>query len=149
MNEMELIIDFYKDLKRLGPGSAETTEKAFNLTGLDKSAEYKAADIGCGTGAQTLDLAALTDCSITAVDIFPVFLAKLDLEIKKKKLEKRINIRKASMDKLPFSEDSLDLIWSEGAVYIMGFENGIKYWKYFLKKRRDTCGIRNYLADRR
>ena len=37
------------------------------------------------------------------------------------------------MDKLPFEKEELDIIWSEGAVYNIGFKNGINYWKEFLK----------------
>jgi hypothetical protein len=37
------------------------------------------------------------------------------------------------MDSLPFSEKEYDVIWSEGAIYNMGFENGVSYWKHFLK----------------
>ena len=39
----------------------------------------------------------------------------------------------ASMEKLPFEKESFDLIWSEGAIYLMGFKEGIEYWKQFLK----------------
>jgi len=37
------------------------------------------------------------------------------------------------MDDLPFNKGEFDLIWSEGAIYNMGFENGLKKWKDFLK----------------
>jgi hypothetical protein len=37
------------------------------------------------------------------------------------------------MDKLPFGDNIFDLIWSEGAIYIMGFEKGIALWKRHLK----------------
>lgn len=37
------------------------------------------------------------------------------------------------MDSLPFPDEEFDVIWSEGAVYNMGFEKGISYWKRFLK----------------
>ena len=37
------------------------------------------------------------------------------------------------MDDLPFRHKSFDLIWSEGAIYLMGFEKGLNYWKEFLK----------------
>lgn len=37
------------------------------------------------------------------------------------------------MDALPFAADSLDLIWSEGAIYNMGFEEGIEAWRPFLR----------------
>ena len=37
------------------------------------------------------------------------------------------------MDNLSFGNQIFDLIWSEGAIYIMGFEKGIKQWRPFLK----------------
>ena len=37
------------------------------------------------------------------------------------------------MDQLPFHREELDLIWSEGAIYNIGFERGLKEWKEFLK----------------
>lgn len=37
------------------------------------------------------------------------------------------------MDKLPFAEEELDLIWSEGAIYNIGFERGLNEWRKFLK----------------
>ena len=38
------------------------------------------------------------------------------------------------MDNLPFQNEELDLIWSEGAIYNIGFERGINEWNRFLKK---------------
>ncbi|MFN8863497.1 MAG: hypothetical protein ACK5W1_04225 [Flavobacteriales bacterium] len=37
------------------------------------------------------------------------------------------------MDDLPFDLGEIDVIWSEGAIYNMGFENGLKKWKQYLK----------------
>ena len=37
------------------------------------------------------------------------------------------------MDKLHFQNEELDLIWSEGAIYNIGFEQGLKEWRKFLK----------------
>lgn len=37
------------------------------------------------------------------------------------------------MENLLFQEEEFDIIWSEGAIYNMGFEKGIHYWKQFLK----------------
>jgi SAM-dependent methyltransferase len=39
----------------------------------------------------------------------------------------------SSMDRLPFQPESLDLIWSEGAIYNIGFERGLTEWRKFLK----------------
>lgn len=133
MTEIELLIDLHKDNERLGPGSRETTEKAFRLSGLTNLQNYRAADVGCGTGAQTFDLLEISECSITAVDLFQVFLNKIERNRNYEKYRERIRTVCCSMDNLPFSENELDLIWSEGAVYNIGFENGIRYWKEFLK----------------
>ena len=37
------------------------------------------------------------------------------------------------MEDLPFQEEELDLIWSEGAIYNLGFERGLNEWRKFLK----------------
>jgi len=37
------------------------------------------------------------------------------------------------MDNLPFKNEELDLIWSEGAIYNIGFERGLNEWRKFLK----------------
>ena len=37
------------------------------------------------------------------------------------------------MDNLPFKKEELDLIWSEGAIYNIGFEQGLTEWRKFLK----------------
>jgi SAM-dependent methyltransferase len=38
------------------------------------------------------------------------------------------------MTNLPFQEEELDLIWSEGAIYNIGFERGLTEWRKFLKQ---------------
>jgi SAM-dependent methyltransferase len=39
----------------------------------------------------------------------------------------------ASMFDMNFADQSFDLIWSEGAIYIIGFAKGLCEWKRFLK----------------
>ena len=46
----------------------------------------------------------------------------------------RIRTVCASMDALPFGKGQFNLIWSEGAVFNIGFENGLRTWKPFVKK---------------
>ena len=133
MTELEFMIDFHKDNKRQGPGSTEDTIKALKFMNLDEEKTYKIADIGCGTGAQTLTLAENITGEITAVDIFPQVLEKLNFNAKAQGLEDKINTHKESMDDLSFEKESFDILWSEGAIYIMGFEAGIKEWEKFLK----------------
>jgi hypothetical protein len=54
--------------------------------------------------------------------------------VKAEGLDDRIRILNASMDALPFEKGRFDLIWSEGAIFIVGFEQGLATWKPFLKK---------------
>jgi ubiquinone/menaquinone biosynthesis C-methylase UbiE len=133
MKDIELIVDFHKEARRLAPGSKEETLKALKLTNLNLSNELNIADIGCGSGAQTLDLARLTHGKIIAVDLFPEFLEKVKEHAAGQGFKERINTLQCSMDDLPFEEESLDLIWSEGAIYNMGFQKGLQAWRRFLK----------------
>jgi len=133
MTEMELLIDFHKDAERQGPGSNEDTLKALGFLSIDNSRQLKVADIGCGSGAQTITLAQNLNAKITAIDLFPEFLEKLNSNAEKLGLQDKINTLQKSMDDLPFAKEEFDIIWSEGAIYIIGFEEGIKQWKEYLK----------------
>ncbi|NVJ85393.1 MAG: methyltransferase domain-containing protein [Algoriphagus sp.] len=135
MTELELLIDFHKNALQQGPGSEEETRRAFELTGLANKKHLKVADIGCGTGNQTFTLAKLTEGEIVAVDLFPEFLEKLEDRKKVFNPIAQIKTLQAPMDQLPFEQQEFDLIWSEGAIYNMGFEAGIKAWKKFLKPK--------------
>ena len=133
MSNFELLIDLHKTAERQGPGGEAETNKAIKLAMLDKSRHLKIADIGCGTGASTLTLARELDAHITAVDLFDEFLDILKSNARQKELTDKISPLACTMDSLPFTENEYDVIWSEGAIYNMGFENGVRYWKRFLK----------------
>lgn len=133
MDDMQLLIDFHKDATRQGPGSDVHTRLALTLSGVRESQNLKVADIGCGTGAQTRVLAHDLNAHITAVDFLPAFLTKLEAAAAPEGVADRITTLSTSMDALPFAEGELDMIWSEGAIYNMGFENGVKAWRRHLK----------------
>ncbi len=80
-----------------------------------------------------MSLAKTLKGDIIAVDLFEEFLEKLKENSAKENTTANIKTLSASMDKLPFEKEELDIIWSEGAVYNIGFKNGINYWKEFLK----------------
>lgn len=130
---MALLVDLHIHQKRQGPGSEEQTEKAIKLANLDKSKKLRIADIGCGTGAVALQLAQSLNAKVTAVDFLPAFIEVLKDNSESQGFSESINPLVCSMEKLPFSENEFDVIWSEGAIYNMGFENGVRYWKQFIK----------------
>ncbi|MEE4293589.1 MAG: class I SAM-dependent methyltransferase [Xanthomonadales bacterium] len=133
MDELQLLIDLHRDGVRQGPGGDRETRLSITLSGLKKKQGLKVADIGCGTGASTLVLANELDAHITAVDFLPDFLSLLEDAAGRAGLSDRITTLTASMDALPFAQAEYDAIWSEGAIYNMGFAAGIEAWRKFLK----------------
>ncbi len=134
MEDFTLLIDLHKQGNRQGPGSDAATELSLNLAGINRNASLKIADIGCGTGASTLLLAELLKKSqITAVDFLKDFLDVLNQKARKAGVSERISTLACSMDNLPFADEEFDIIWSEGAIYNIGFENGVKDWRRYLK----------------
>ncbi len=131
--ELKLICDFFSNMERQGPGSPEVTIKALsfidNLT--DKS---RIADLGCGTGGQTMVLAQHAPGQITALDLFPDFINILNRNAEQLGLQERVKGIVGSMDNLAFEEEELDLIWAEGSIYNIGFERGLMEWHKYLKK---------------
>jgi ubiquinone/menaquinone biosynthesis C-methylase UbiE len=70
-------------------------------------------------------LARHTSGHITGIDLFPTFIDLFNLSAKKLNLQDRINGIVGSMENLPFQNGELDLIWSEGAIYNIGFSRGL------------------------
>lgn len=133
MTALDLIIDLHKNSERQGPGKVEDTLKALGFLELPANDKLKIADLGCGSGGPTRTLAKNLNGTITAVDLYPQFLDKLTEKAQQEGLTDKIVTLKKSMDDLPFERDEMDLIWSEGSIYNIGFERGIKLWKDYLK----------------
>lgn len=130
--DFNLICDFFLNVERQGPGSPEITLKA--STFIDNLTEKsQIADIGCGTGGQTMTLAQHVPGHITGIDLFPGFIERFNANVLKLNLRDRVKGIVGSMDNLPFREEELDLIWSEGAIYNIGFEKGLNEWRKYLK----------------
>lgn len=133
MVDLDLLVDLHRDGERQGPGGDDETRQSIALSGLRGARDLRVADIGCGTGASTLVLAHELDASVVAVDLLPDFLRRLDRAAERERLGERIATLAASMDALPFVDRSFDAVWSEGAIYNMGFERGVRAWRRFLK----------------
>ena len=105
----KLICEYFSSVERQGPGSPEVTMKALsfidNLTN-----ESKIADIGCGTGGQTVVIANHTSGHITGIDLFPAFIDLFNVNSQKLKLQDRVNGVVGSMDDFPFQNKELNLI---------------------------------------
>lgn len=129
---LNIIYDFFSGSARQGPGSPEETRKALGfIVGL--SEKSKIADIGCGTGGQTMVLGESTSCEIIGIDSWPGFIDQFNENARTRNLQHRVKGIVGDMLFLPFRDEELDLIWSEGAIYNIGFEQGLHEWRKFLK----------------
>jgi ubiquinone/menaquinone biosynthesis C-methylase UbiE len=130
--DFNLICEYFSSVERQGPGSPEVTIKALSFIDNLTSGSL-IADIGCGTGGQTMVLAQNTPGHIKGIDLFPSFIDIFNFNTGKLNLQDRVKGIVGSMDNLPFKNNELDLIWSEGAIYNIGFERGLNEWRKFLK----------------
>jgi ubiquinone/menaquinone biosynthesis C-methylase UbiE len=128
---------FDASLLRLGPGEDATTRIAFELlyadgTGNEKSDSLRILEVGCGTGAQTIQLAKNTAGEITALDNHKPFLDELRCRAEREKITDRIRFCLRDMSEPEFEEGSFDLIWSEGALSSMGFHEALALYRGLL-----------------
>ncbi|MFP4120539.1 MAG: class I SAM-dependent methyltransferase [Coleofasciculus sp.] len=129
---MNIFFEIHQNLPREAPGDNASTRKAFSLL-TNVPPQPKILDIGCGPGMQTIELAKLTDGQITAVDTHQPFLDELQRRALAEGVSDNINPVNQSMLSLDFVPHIFDILWSEGAIYIMGFETGLKSWRTLLK----------------
>lgn len=71
--DYNLICDYFLNTERQGPGSPEITLKALSFID-NLTDESLVADIGCGTGGQTMILAGAVQGQITGLDLCPDFI---------------------------------------------------------------------------
>lgn len=132
MEGMEYFYELYEGLPRGGPGDNKSTRRAFNT--IPKPPKQPLIlDIGCGPGVQNIELAKLSKGRIIALDNHQAFLDKLIKKAKKEELLDHIVPKNRSMLDMDFEENTFDIIWSEGALYFMGFQNGLRRCHQLLK----------------
>jgi len=132
MEGMQYFYELFESLPRCGPGDNKTTRRAFNT--IPKPPVHPLVlDIGCGPGVQTIELAKLSKGRIIALDNHQAFLDKLMEKAKAEELLDHIVPKNKSMLDMDFEDNTFDIIWSEGALYFMGFQNGLRRCRQLLK----------------
>lgn len=130
--DLKLIASFFRGLDQQGPGSDEQTLRALEFIDTARIG-LRIADIGCGTGRQTEVLARHLDGRITAIDLLPELIEGLEERIRRTGYGDKVTPVVGSMDDLPFEAGSLDIIWAEGSIYNIGFEQGLTAWREYLR----------------
>ena len=132
MDKMDYFMELYGHLPRAGPGDNDSTRKAYGMIS-DMPPEPRILDIGCGPGVQTLELARLSSGVIVALDLMPQMIERVKKAAAEQSMADRIETLQMDMNKMDFDNESFDLIWSEGAIYLMGFKNGLEKIRRFLR----------------
>jgi SAM-dependent methyltransferase len=116
--------ELYEGLPRGGPGDPGSTRRALALM-KDLPARPRVLDLGCGPGRGSAELAVLTGGRVTAVDRHAPFLRQQAAAARAEGLGDRFDAVCADMRAAPFAPASFDLVWSEGALYNIGFREGL------------------------
>ena len=116
----------YGGMEKLGPG--DNTETLRVLALLPSQTFRLVVDAGCGTGRQTLALAKALGTPIQAVDVYEPFLQDLMRRATEAGLEHLVQPHCMDMQDLTQKFNNIDLLWSEGAAYNIGFANALSSW---------------------
>lgn len=133
MMAKDVFSEIYQDLPIEGPGRNKYTKKAFQV--LPKLDKPRILDIGCGSGVPTVELARLSQGEIIGIDIHQPSLDKLTRKIESAGLSGWIKAVNCSMFNMDFGDESFNIIWAEGSIWIIGFERGLKEWRRLLKPK--------------
>lgn len=126
MNVADPISLLFGGMEKLGPGANEQTLQALRL--LPQHRFDLVVDAGCGTGRQTIALAEELGTLIHAVDSYEPFLDDLMRLATELKIEELIQVHCMDMKDVPHDFRNIDLLWSEGSAYNIGFSDALATW---------------------
>lgn len=131
MNEYDPIDLLFGGMGQLGPGGDEHTLAV--LRGLPERRYGSVVDAGSGTGRQTIALARELGTVVHAVDSHGPFLEDLRRRAGEAGVGRLVETHHMDMADIPSAFQGIDLLWSEGAAYSIGFENALRTWAPAMK----------------
>jgi trans-aconitate methyltransferase len=126
MNDSNPIDLLFGGMEKLGPGSDADTRHVLGL--LPEQQRRVVVDAGCGTGRQTLVLAKDLGIPIDAVDSYEPFLNDLSRRAARQGVARLIRPHCMNMKDISVVFPHIDLLWSEGAAYNIGFAAALSAW---------------------
>jgi ubiquinone/menaquinone biosynthesis C-methylase UbiE len=131
MSLSKYFFEIHNGIPREGPGDNRSTRRAYKML-TDLPEKPRLLDIGCGPGMQTIELAKISNAEITALDFYQPFLDEMTKKVQVEGVAGKIKIIQGDMCNLGFEPKSFDVIWCEGAIFIIGFEKGLREWRKLL-----------------
>jgi len=122
-----LFLEIFHGLPRQGPGDVASTIKALGLVPA-VGRETRVLDLGCGTGFQTRVLAEYSPARFVAMDNHAPFVEEANRYARERGIADRVETRVGDMRQPGFAPGSFELIWCEGAIYVVGFDAGLRSW---------------------
>lgn len=127
LNTSDPISLLFGGMEKLGPGDNAHTLHVLRL--LPRQDFRVVVDAGCGSGRQTLVLAQALRTPVHAVDTHQPFLDDLVRRAGEAEIE-HVHVHCMDMQDIPevFQDQDIDLLWSEGGAYNIGFSNALETW---------------------
>lgn len=129
----DLVAEIHEGLLRAGPARLRFTRKALQM--IPKLRTPRILDVGCGEGGPALEFAKLSKGEVIGLDIHQPSLDRLARRIEEAGLSDRVHVVNGSMLEMDFSDESFDIVWSEGSIHVIGFERGLDEWRRLIKPK--------------
>jgi serine/threonine-protein kinase HipA len=131
----QALFRLHEGLPRNCPGSESSTIKALRRLGR-LPRHPRVIDLGCGNGASAIPLARRLKADVVAVDAHEPFLRRLESRLAEEPLtDGNVTVHHADFSTLESDLGTFDLLWSEGAAYVLGLEEALTKWRPLLKRR--------------
>lgn len=141
----------FAGMDKLGPGDDAHT--LYVLRSLPRNRLEVVVDAGCGVGRQTLVLAKELKIDIHAVDSYQPFLDRLEERAEESGIAHFVHPHSIDMKDIPSAFPKIDLLWSEGAAYNIGFANALTTWAEAITPDgfgvvSELCWLREQIPER-
>ena len=133
MSMHDAIYEIFGPLPQGAPGNDASTLRALDAVP-DRDSVRHVLDLGVGHGRTTFTLAqALRDARVTAVEIHAPFVEKMAGRAREAGVANRVHTVCGDMENIDIAEGSMDLIWAEGSIYVVGIERALAMWRPWLR----------------
>ena len=85
----------------------------------DFSNQTKVLEVACNMCTTSIELAKKYDCNITGIDLDNQALEKAKINVKKAGLEDKINVLQGNALKLPFNDNTFDIVINEAMLTML------------------------------